>query len=118
MDRRPPRSTRTDTLFPYTTLFRALIALRLPRLARYPQHRRLAAAGMADDRRKALVAGDMRQRPALLGRQVKPPALGRRQRAVHMGVGDTMPPVDRQPLGRAFQPLLGRDHVARREPIL
>src|SRR3546814_14805127 len=25
MIRRPPRSTRTDTLFPYTTLFRALI---------------------------------------------------------------------------------------------
>src|SRR3546814_3208392 len=24
MTRRPPRSTRTDTLFPYTTLFRAL----------------------------------------------------------------------------------------------
>src|SRR3546814_10980265 len=24
MIRRPPRSTRTDTLFPYTTLFRAL----------------------------------------------------------------------------------------------
>src|SRR3546814_2429626 len=27
MIRRPPRSTRTDTLFPYTTLFRALAAL-------------------------------------------------------------------------------------------
>src|SRR3546814_10599720 len=26
--RRPPRSTRTDTLFPYTTLFRSLHALR------------------------------------------------------------------------------------------
>src|SRR3546814_20155664 len=26
MIRRPPRSTRTDTLFPYTTLFRALTA--------------------------------------------------------------------------------------------
>src|SRR3546814_20019557 len=26
MIRRPPRSTRTDTLFPYTTLFRALQA--------------------------------------------------------------------------------------------
>src|SRR3546814_15441948 len=25
--RRPPRSTRTDTLFPYTTLFRSLLAL-------------------------------------------------------------------------------------------
>src|SRR3546814_13620464 len=27
MIRRPPRSTRTDTLFPYTTLFRSLLAL-------------------------------------------------------------------------------------------
>src|SRR3546814_17668576 len=27
MIRRPPRSTRTDTLFPYTTLFRSAIAL-------------------------------------------------------------------------------------------
>src|SRR3546814_4808731 len=30
MIRRPPRSTRTDTLFPYTTLFRSLCSL-LPR---------------------------------------------------------------------------------------
>src|SRR3546814_15282475 len=29
MIRRPPRSTRTDTLFPYTTLFRSLLT-RLP----------------------------------------------------------------------------------------
>src|SRR3546814_2545411 len=29
MIRRPPRSTRTDTLFPYTTLFRSLLPLRL-----------------------------------------------------------------------------------------
>src|SRR3546814_17724001 len=28
MIRRPPRSTRTDTLFPYTTLFRSRLALR------------------------------------------------------------------------------------------
>src|SRR3546814_4655470 len=28
MIRRPPRSTRTDTLFPYTTLFRSLDRLR------------------------------------------------------------------------------------------
>src|SRR3546814_4160522 len=27
MIRRPPRSTRTDTLFPYTTLFRSALAL-------------------------------------------------------------------------------------------
>src|SRR3546814_14177551 len=29
MLRRPPRSTRTDTLFPYTTLFRSAIVARL-----------------------------------------------------------------------------------------
>src|SRR3546814_6049462 len=33
MIRRPPRSTRTDTLFPYTTLFRSLAA-ELPGAAR------------------------------------------------------------------------------------
>src|SRR3546814_12202755 len=33
MIRRPPRSTRTDTLFPYTTLFRSS-RLRCPRAAR------------------------------------------------------------------------------------
>src|SRR3546814_12587572 len=33
MIRRPPRSTRTDTLFPYTTLFRSEYLSKLPRLA-------------------------------------------------------------------------------------
>src|SRR3546814_17992894 len=28
MIRRPPRSTRTDTLFPYTTLFRSLLEIK------------------------------------------------------------------------------------------
>src|SRR3546814_4903593 len=31
MIRRPPRSTRTDTLFPYTTLFRSDVAMALER---------------------------------------------------------------------------------------
>src|SRR3546814_9718777 len=39
MIRRPPRSTRTDTLFPYTTLFRSdiesLFRKEAPRLTRY-----------------------------------------------------------------------------------
>src|SRR3546814_2386450 len=33
MIRRPPRSTRTDTLFPYTTLFRSVVAV-----ARHKDH--------------------------------------------------------------------------------
>src|SRR3546814_2088808 len=34
MIRRPPRSTRTDTLFPYTTLFRSLVVARRGSAAR------------------------------------------------------------------------------------
>src|SRR3546814_9743395 len=33
MIRRPPRSTRTDTLFPYTTLFRSALSIPRPKLA-------------------------------------------------------------------------------------
>src|SRR3546814_7160629 len=33
MNRRPPRSTRTDTLFPYTTLFRSRIVFTSPSLS-------------------------------------------------------------------------------------
>src|SRR3546814_19437777 len=35
MIRRPPRSTRTDTLFPYTTLFRSTVTPDRAALARY-----------------------------------------------------------------------------------
>src|SRR3546814_3765943 len=69
MIRRPPRSTRTDTLFPYTTLFRSLIdhpdfngerlakvrswgcggaALSLPVAQRYAGHGILMRTGMGD----------------------------------------------------------------------
>src|SRR3546814_20377294 len=41
MIRRPPRSTRTDTLFPYTTLFRSLVG----------EH-------LLEDRRDALALGE------------------------------------------------------------
>src|SRR3546814_11852601 len=36
MIRRPPRSTRTDTLFPDTTLFRSILGCRGPRAALRP----------------------------------------------------------------------------------
>src|SRR3546814_20874595 len=55
MIRRPPRSTRTDTLFPYTTLFRSL-ALELV----------VADRALVEDR----IAGDMRQR--ILARDIAP----------------------------------------------
>src|SRR3546814_1623641 len=71
MIRRPPRSTRTDTLFPYTTLFRSLgrrrdrfgdrkagpyrLCGRRQRRRRYRNVvRRLAVAGGDDDRSRPL----------------------------------------------------------------
>src|SRR3546814_12791844 len=52
MIRRPPRSTRTDTLFPYTTLFRS-------RRSRYHRHPRPPREGGPD----AVAGGRERARP-------------------------------------------------------
>src|SRR3546814_7626375 len=54
MIRRPPRSTRTDTLFPYTTLFRSGGA---PRPRGRPPAGALPHGGVALDRGDALAAG-------------------------------------------------------------
>src|SRR3546814_2493252 len=51
MIRRPPRSTRTDTLFPYTTLFRSLVArdeMALAQAAR-PPARNIRLCGLAQN---------------------------------------------------------------------
>src|SRR3546814_1124793 len=68
MIRRPPRSTRTHTLFPYTTLFRsAIIAGELPTRAllqqRQPQ-RHESPAWVTFVHRLSLGHIDFRQRPA------------------------------------------------------
>src|SRR3546814_18156056 len=48
MIRRPPRSTRTDTLFPYTTLFRSY-SLALPRWHRFAGAGSLKAEELAQE---------------------------------------------------------------------
>src|SRR3546814_11992018 len=70
MIRRPPRSTRTDTLFPYTTLFRSadgrdfhrLSAAELRRHAREPLHRQQAARHRGFRQRAADRAASLRPR--------------------------------------------------------
>src|SRR3546814_16656936 len=49
MIRRPPRSTRTDTLFPYTTLFRTPASMRPKpaRTSRYPTSAEIDALAIA-----------------------------------------------------------------------
>src|SRR3546814_5425977 len=46
MIRRPPRSTRTDTLFPYTTLFRSLDAAAHHYFSRDPEDLTIAQSAM------------------------------------------------------------------------
>src|SRR3546814_20871894 len=59
MIRRPPRSTRTDTLFPYTTLFRSSPRDGLGLLSE------TGVYGLADDRTAGRAALDALERPGL-----------------------------------------------------
>src|SRR3546814_18481157 len=75
MIRRPPRSTRTDTLFPYTTLFRsAALHLRAEALgARVLVHLLNGLAGHAHAVAHAIIAREVRgglgRRDDVVGRQ-------------------------------------------------
>src|SRR3546814_14166502 len=108
MIRRPPRSTRTDTLFPYTTLFRS--ELRVVDVARRGVE--LARAGNAVDREAA-------QRFLLLVPGVEVPVVAvvgdalRRHRAPGLLVGGAGAVLERQPLARQHRRAheIGRAHV-------
>src|SRR3546814_2855664 len=82
MIRRPPRSTRTDTLFPYTTLFRSGV---------------VRAAGARDDRQVGIFAAQPPRHPQLLDRIVHRqhdglgifyPQLGEAARPADIGIAD------------------------------
>src|SRR3546814_7565102 len=73
MIRRPPRSTRTDTLFPYTTLFRSALGAAARPLSPQLRHRLFDRRAGDDDRHLHGAAGAARgRRPvaAQLGRRV------------------------------------------------
>src|SRR3546814_8246122 len=75
MIRRPPRSTRTDTLSPYTTLFRSAVARAEPR-DQHPERKDRRKAGQRKaERNVARVPGEHARGPQAEGR-------------VHRGVGE------------------------------
>src|SRR3546814_13021801 len=80
MIRRPPRSTRTNTLFPYTTLFRSSEAVR-PDLPRCPRATGAVAAAQAGvDLRAGDLPGQPRHPRRLPAHAAQPqPALHGRQ---------------------------------------
>src|SRR3546814_13744242 len=105
MVRRPPRSTRTDTLFPYTTLFRSLQDPQPGALADGAFHRRdrqtvqgasIARPGV-DGTRIAGFGGREQQieRPGAAGQHVRPGVTAARQ------PGSPRPLPGDPPIGRA-----------------
>src|SRR3546814_15272951 len=95
MIRRPPRSTRTDTLFPYTTLFRAL-PLRVEKLDAGGRSRLETLAHQC--------GGAVRRslRPGGAG-DAQPPGAeaGTRILAVAQGIEHRLPILRRRQIGRA-----------------
>src|SRR3546814_6437505 len=76
MIRRPPRSTRTDTLFPYTTLFRS-------------RRRRRSRRGSARDAGGArALQGDPHRHPHLGGRGARRESRGDDAGGLRRGTGD------------------------------
>src|SRR3546814_11918427 len=91
MIRRPPRSTRTDTLFPYTTLFRsrerapAGIGLNPPLAVLAVDVRRVGRDSRLDLVRRHEPLGHARQRPALQFLAPARPAVGAGSAAMMTG---------------------------------
>src|SRR3546814_20784845 len=65
MIRRPPRSTRTDTLFPYTTLFRSASARARPHGGAHRARRRDFQGAGYDEGQRRRTDARARQGPAL-----------------------------------------------------
>src|SRR3546814_18691660 len=76
MRRRPPRFTRTDTLFPYTTLFRSV---------GIDQRRRFVGHYLLEDRRDRFALGE--PLPPDLGQQLGRVGLVEQDRACRPAIG-------------------------------
>src|SRR3546814_7546407 len=75
--RRPPKSTLTDTLFPYTTLFRSPAARHPESVAAGPRRRAARAGGRSPDRGRRCAAQPVGQAPVGYARA----AIARRRRS-------------------------------------
>src|SRR3546814_11557808 len=84
MLRRPPRSTRTDTLFPYTTLFRSTVGVALA--GQLDEHRPSAGELEGDVEARQLVTDELHHSVGAAG--------GRGGVEQAQQEGDEVPPVD------------------------
>src|SRR3546814_5094583 len=88
MIRRPPRSTRTDTLLPYTTRFRSALAPQRPAIGQFTEHRiEPEEKGRAQHEARDDILARHREQPAhpylarmLVGIMIEPRSIGGEQR--------------------------------------
>src|SRR3546814_2359598 len=97
MRRRPPKSTRTDTLFPYTTLFRSALYLEGAERVGRADHR-IGARIFGRDRR------EIHRDALMLGEQIKA--------ALHRGEHAEREAVDLHEFKRVDIVLVPLDHLA------
>src|SRR3546814_4851333 len=107
MIRRPPRSTRTDTLFPYTTLFRSAAA---DQMVRGHQVQCLAAD---DPRPVQLAAAEQHQAETVIIGQGRDETAAARMKAAILGPAAAVAAVERFHLFGGVKHIaeIGRAHV-------
>src|SRR3546814_2262793 len=123
MIRRPPRSTRTDTLFPYTTLFRSVDAGRGEEVAHIlvePAHRHIAGGRVIPLRRQVDILrliGDQARIALGAGAPTHAEQCVERAPALHARIVGAR---DRVAVGRAQLDIVHRRNVEveRRQPVL
>src|SRR3546814_4585102 len=120
MIRRPPRSTRTDTLFPYTTLFRSVTVGRAPEHRSLPLRQVGAGAGAGLIALPNRLLGGMDAGAlALLGAQASRPGRGAAVRRHRRTIAGACPSPAARPLpdglaaasGVLGEVEIGRAHV-------
>src|SRR3546814_17255979 len=129
MIRRPPRSTRTDTLFPYTTLFRSFIDRRRGEYLSVEHHRKALADILRrharEGRRSARIEADGDDRhialrikallrvdqPLAIDHHLAPQHFKGRAIALAGGIGNDLA-ADRRPAGRSDERRVGKEGVS------
>src|SRR3546814_5335924 len=114
MIRRPPRSTRTDTRFPYTTLVRSAAGDRMPAVDElFLQHAAddflVVGGGDEDARRKAAVDGEHR---AVFRRHQQPALAHELEQVGHAALAHARTPVNSEEHTSELQSLMRISHAA------
>src|SRR3546814_7417239 len=81
MIRRPPRSTRTDTLFPYTTLFRSSGIMNTDRKEIQCKIIKAALEYIEEQEQRTVTSGAGRRATTTLGEMARSKAMGRSSRS-------------------------------------